>query len=183
MGKSGSGKTTLFEALTRLRASDGGIELDAKPLADWDEASLREHVALIGQKPFLFAGSIAENIRLGRPAATDDEVLEAARRAQVLAFADALPAGLATVLGPRGRGLSGGQAHRVALARLFLRDPALILLDEPTAHLDAVTQAQVLDAILDFAQGRTLILATHASSVAQRLTRVVRLTDGKLEAA
>ncbi|MVW79218.1 thiol reductant ABC exporter subunit CydD [Bordetella sp. 02P26C-1] len=183
MGESGSGKTTLLEALTRMRSSEGHIELDGVVLADWDEAALRERVALIGQKPFLFAGSIADNIRLGRPAATDDEVLEAARRAQVLAFADALPAGLATLLGPRGRGLSGGQAQRVALARLFLRDPALILLDEPTAHLDEATQAQVLEAILDFAQGRTLILATHASSVAQRLARVVRLVDGKLEAA
>lgn len=183
MGESGSGKTTLFEALTRLRTSDGGIELDGVPLANWNEAELRDRVALIGQKPFLFAGSIAENIRLGRPQATDDEVHEAARQAQVLAFADALPAGLATMLGPRGRGLSGGQAQRVALARLFLRDPALILLDEPTAHLDETTQAQVLEAILDFAQGRTLILSTHASLVAQRLARRVRLVDGKLEAA
>lgn len=183
MGPSGSGKTTLLETLCRLRPGQGAIELGGIPLADWDESALRTHVALIGQKSFLFAGSIADNIRLGRPDATDAQVHEAARRAYVWEFASSLPAGLGTELGTRGRGLSGGQAQRVALARLFLRDPGLILLDEPTAHLDGAMQMQVLDEILVFAQGRTLLLATHASAVAQRLSRTIQVVHSKLEPA
>ncbi|CFO33551.1 ABC transporter ATP-binding protein [Bordetella pertussis] len=94
--------------------------------------------------------------------------------------AQALPRGLDTPLGSRGHGLSGGQAQRVALARLFLRDPGLILLDEPAAHLDAATQARVLDEVLAFAQGRTLLLATHADAVARRLPRQWMLEQGRL---
>ncbi|MBO9353366.1 thiol reductant ABC exporter subunit CydD [Bordetella petrii] len=183
MGPSGSGKTTLLETLSRLRPATGAIALDGVPLADWDEAALRARVALVGQRPYLYAGSIADNIRLGRPDASDELVRQAARRACVLEFARALPAGLDTVLGSRGLGLSGGQAQRVALARLFLREPGLILLDEPTAHLDAATQARVLDEILAYARGRTLLLATHAPAVARRLPGTLRLAQGKLEPA
>ncbi|WP_238923602.1 thiol reductant ABC exporter subunit CydD [Achromobacter ruhlandii] len=183
MGPSGIGKSTLIEALARLRPSQGDIRLDGVPLAQWDEAALRARVALIGQKPQLLAGSIADNIRLGRPDASDDAVREAARRAYVLEFAQNLPQGLDTPLGSRGHGLSGGQAQRVALARLFLRDPGLILLDEPTAHLDEATQARVLDEILAFADGRTLLLATHSPLVAARFARVLRVADAKVKDA
>ncbi|OCZ70471.1 thiol reductant ABC exporter subunit CydD [Achromobacter xylosoxidans] len=183
MGPSGIGKSTLIEALARLRPSQGDIRLDGVPLAQWDEAALRARVALIGQKPQLLAGSIADNIRLGRPDASDDAVREAARRACVLEFAQNLPQGLDTLLGSRGHGLSGGQAQRVALARLFLRDPGLILLDEPTAHLDEATQARVLDEILAFADGRTLLLATHSPLVAARFARVLRVADAKVKDA
>lgn len=183
MGPSGIGKSTLIEAIARLRPFQGDIRLDGLPLQEWDEAALRERVALIGQKPQLLAGSIADNIRLGRPDASDVEVRAAAGRACVLEFADALPQGLDTPLGGRGHGLSGGQAQRVALARLFLRDPALILLDEPTAHLDEATQTRVLDEILAFAAGRSLLLATHSPAVAARLGRTLRVADGKVEEA
>ncbi len=101
----------------------------------------------------------------------------------MLEFAQALPEGLNTPLGSRGHGLSGGQAQRVALARLFLRDPGLILLDEPTAHLDDATQSRVLDEILAFAAGRTLLLATHSPAVAARFGRVLRVADGNVEDA
>ncbi|MGS1008618.1 thiol reductant ABC exporter subunit CydD [Achromobacter anxifer] len=183
MGPSGIGKSSLVEAIARLRPFQGDIRIDGQPLADWDEATLRQRVALIGQKPQLLTGSIADNIRLGRPDASDAEVQAAARRACVLEFADDLPQGLATQLGGRGHGLSGGQAQRVALARLFLRDPGLILLDEPTAHLDEDTQARVLDEILEFSAGRTLLLATHAPAVAARLGRTLRVAGGKVEDA
>ncbi|AOB28596.1 thiol reductant ABC exporter subunit CydD [Bordetella bronchiseptica] len=179
-GASGAGKTTLLELLARLRDGAGAIALDGMPLADWDEAALRERVVLIGQRPYLYAGSIGDNIRLARPGASAAQVEEAARRACVMEFAQALPRGLDTPLGSRGHGLSGGQAQRVALARLFLRDPGLILLDEPAAHLDAATQARVLDEILDFARGRTLLLATHADAVARRLPRQWALEQGRL---
>lgn len=183
MGESGIGKSTLIEAIARLRPCTGDVRIDGTPLAQWREADLRARVALIGQKPQLLAGSIADNIRLGRPSASDAEVLEAARRACVLEFAESLPQGLATPLGSRGHGLSGGQAQRVALARLFLRDPGLILLDEPTAHLDEATQARVLDEILAFAAGRTLLLATHSPAVAARFSRVLRIADAKVKDA
>lgn len=183
MGPSGIGKSTLIEAVARLRPFDGDVRVDGVPLDDWDEAALRQRVALIGQKPQLLAGSIADNIRLGRPGASDADLREAARRACVLEFSDALPQGLDTLLGSRGHGLSGGQAQRVALARLFLRDPGLILLDEPTAHLDDATQARVLDEILAFSTGRTLLLATHSPAVAARFGRVLRVVRGKLEDA
>lgn len=183
MGPSGIGKSTLIEAIARLRPADGDVRIDGVPLADWSESALRGRVALIGQKPQLLAGSIADNIRLGRPDTTDAQLHDAARRACVLEFAAGLPQGLDTLLGSRGQGLSGGQAQRVALARLFLREPGLILLDEPTAHLDDDTQRRVLDEILEFARGRTLLLATHAPAVAARCGRVVRVADGKLEGA
>ncbi|WP_255468988.1 thiol reductant ABC exporter subunit CydD [Achromobacter sp. UMC46] len=183
MGPSGIGKSTLIEALARLRPFEGDVRIDGVPLAGWDEAALRGRVALIGQKPQLLAGSIADNIRLGRPGASDADLREAARRACVLEFSDALPHGLDTLLGSRGHGLSGGQAQRVALARLFLRDPGLILLDEPTAHLDEATQDRVLDEILAFSAGRTLLLATHAPTVAARLGRVLRVAREKVEEA
>ena len=183
MGPSGIGKSTLIEGIARLRPCLGDVRIDGAPLDQWREADLRARVALIGQKPQLLAGSIADNIRLGRPAASDADVLEAARRACVLEFASSLPQGLDTPLGSRGHGLSGGQAQRVALARLFLRDPGLILLDEPTAHLDEATQARVLDEILAFAAGRTLLLVTHSPAVAARLPRVLRIADAKVKDA
>lgn len=183
MGPSGIGKSTLVEAIARLRPASGDIRIDGLPLAEWNESALRQRVALIGQRPQLLAGSIADNIRLGRPDASDAQLHEAARRACVLEFSAELPQGLDTPLGSRGHGLSGGQAQRVALARLFLRDPGLILLDEPTAHLDEATQARVLDEILEFSEGRTLLLATHAPAVAARFGRVVRVARGKVEDA
>lgn len=183
MGPSGIGKSTLIEAIARLRPAQGDIRLDGVPLDQWGEADLRARVALIGQKPQLLAGSIADNIRLGRPQADDATLREAARRACVLEFAAGLPQGLDTLLGSRGHGLSGGQAQRVALARLFLRDPGLILLDEPTAHLDEATQARVLDEILAFAAGRTLLLATHSPAVAARFPRVLRIADAQVKDA
>ncbi|MGV2861754.1 thiol reductant ABC exporter subunit CydD [Achromobacter sp. AGC39] len=183
MGPSGIGKSTLIEAVARLRPCQGNILIDGQPLEAWDEAALRGRVALIGQTPQLLAGSIADNIRLGRPAASDEDVHEAARRACVLAFTDTLPQGLDTRLGSRGHGLSGGQAQRVALARLFLRDPGLVLLDEPTAHLDETTQARVLDEIVEFSKDRTLLLSTHSPAVAARVGQVLRLANGRLEAA
>ncbi|AZR95574.1 thiol reductant ABC exporter subunit CydD [Bordetella trematum] len=182
MGASGAGKSSLLQVLGRLGVqAEGGLWLDGRPLADWDEAALRERVAFIGQRPYLLAGTLADNIRLARPLADDAAVAEAARRARVLEFIQDWPEGLQTPLDDRGRGLSGGQAQRLALARLFLRDPALILLDEPTAHLDEDTQARVIDEILAFAQGRTLVLATHSAAVAERLPRRWQLTDGRLE--
>ncbi|MDZ5448544.1 thiol reductant ABC exporter subunit CydD [Labrys sp. ZIDIC5] len=178
-GESGIGKSSLLETLARLRPGEG-IRIAGFDLAEIDEASLRAGVAFISQRSRLFHGSIADNIRLGKPAASAAEIARAAAQACVLDFASKLPEGLDTPIGEGGVGLSGGEGHRVALARLFLRDPGLILLDEPTAHLDTATQARVLDALLDFAEGRTMIVATHSPAVAARLDEAWRLVGGKL---
>ncbi len=180
VGESGIGKSTLLEAVARMRAFEGRIRLDGQGLADIAEPELRTRVAFLGQRPRLFHGTIAENIRLGCRSACDAKVHEAARRAAVLPFASALPDRLDTLIGEGGIGLSGGEAHRVALARIFLRDPGLILLDEPTAHLDAETESQVLDALMAFAVGRTMIVATHSAAVAARMDGVYRIVGAKV---
>jgi len=172
LGPSGIGKSTLIELLARLRAYGGHVELGGVDLTAIEEGALRRQVAVLGQRPRLFHGTIASNIRLGRPHASDSEVRAAAQRACVLDFADRLPEGLETPIGERGRGLSGGEAQRVALARIFLRDPGLILLDEPTAHLDVETEARVMQAILSFAWGRSLLVATHSMAVAEQMGRI-----------
>ena len=183
LGGSGVGKTTLLEVLARLQTAEGPLRLDGRPLAEWPESRLRERVILIGQRPCLLQGSIADNIRLGRPEASAAEISRAAQRACVTEFSQHMPHGLDSRLDPRGHGLSGGQAQRVALARLYLRAPGLILLDEPTAHLDEATRNAVLDGLLDFARGRTLLLVTHSVEVARRLQRRLRLENGRIGAA
>ncbi|WP_414653733.1 thiol reductant ABC exporter subunit CydD [Geminicoccus sp.] len=171
VGESGSGKTSLLEALARLRSAEGTIAIGGCPLAGLPEARLRAMVAMVGQRPRIFAGSIAENIRVGRPRASEAEVRRAADLALVTEFAP----DLAMPLGENGLGLSGGEAHRVALARLFLRDPGLILLDEPTAHLDLQTEQRLLDNLMAFARGRTMLVATHSATVAARMDRTLRI--------
>ncbi|KQT84046.1 thiol reductant ABC exporter subunit CydD [Aurantimonas sp. Leaf443] len=183
LGPSGCGKTTLLETLARLREADGTVRLGAVPLSEIAEAAFRERVAFVGQRPRLFHGTIADNIRLGRPQAGAAALRRAAELAEVDAFADLLPGGLDAPVGDGGLGLSGGEAQRVALARLYLRDPGLILLDEPTAHLDRATQERVLDKLLTFADGRTLLLATHSPAVAARMDLVLTLEGGRLVAA
>lgn len=180
LGTSGIGKSTLLEAVAGLRAFTGDIRIDGKALGDIDEAELRRRVGMLGQRPRLFAGSIADNIRLGRRDADHGAVRLAAQQARVSDFADALPEGPATRLGEDGLGLSGGEIQRIALARIYLRDPGLVLLDEPTAHLDAATEALVLDGLAEFARGRTLIVATHSHAVAARMDKVFRIAGGEL---
>ena len=177
MGASGSGKSTLLEAVAGLRPHAGRILLDDSEAAP---AALRARIALLGQRPAIFAGSIADNIRLGAPHADEAEIADAARRAGVMEFAAALPDGLDTLLGENGLGLSGGEIQRVALARLYLRPAGLLLLDEPTAHLDAGTEALVLDGLVDFARGRTMLVVTHSPAVAARLHRCLTLENGML---
>lgn len=180
LGPSGIGKSTLLEAIARLRPYEGALALDHIPLNDWSEPDLRGRVALLSQRPRIIHASIAANIALARPNASPAEIARAAALAHVTPFADALPDGLETLLGEDGMGLSGGQAQRVALARIFLRDAGLILLDEPTAHLDAALEQAVLDNLLRYARGRTLIIATHSLAVAARMGKAYRIANGTL---
>lgn len=180
LGPSGIGKSTLLEAVARLRHFDGAIALDRRPLSDWPEVELRARVTMLGQRPRIFAGSMAHNIALARPGASIADIRRTAERAHVAGFADALPAGLDTLLGEGGLGLSGGQVQRIALARIYLRDAGLILLDEPTAHLDAALEQAVLAELKQFARGRTLIIATHSLAVAARMDKAWRIAGERL---
>lgn len=155
VGPSGSGKSTLLDALAGwLTPEQGRIAIPATA-----------RVALAGQRPWLFHGSIADNLRIGAPDASDADIENAARIAQVLLFTGRLPEGLNTVIGERGFGLSGGEARRVALARALLRRPQLLLLDEPTAFLDPGTEADLLSALDAHLRDCTLIVATHSEAV------------------
>lgn len=180
LGQSGIGKSSLIEAIARLREAEGVIRIGGLALGAIDEAALRRHVTLLVQRPRLFHGTLADNLRLARPDADDAMLRAAAERALVADLADHRPKGLDAPIGERGHGLSGGEAHRLALARLYLTDPGLVLLDEPTAHLDAETEARVVDGILAFCAGRTLFIATHSERLARRMDRVFRLEGGRL---
>ncbi|QQR41171.1 thiol reductant ABC exporter subunit CydD [Devosia rhizoryzae] len=180
LGASGSGKSTLLELLAQLRDAEGSVQLDGRAISDWPEAELRGRSFLLPQKPRLIHGSIADNIALARPGASRRDIQRAAEQASVAPFAAALPDGLDTIIGEDGLGLSGGQAQRVAVARLFLREAGLILLDEPTAHLDQALEAEVMVNILSFAQGRTLIIATHSLAVAASMDKAWRIAGGGL---
>ncbi|HEV7269292.1 thiol reductant ABC exporter subunit CydD [Pseudoxanthomonas sp.] len=170
VGASGEGKSTLLEALAGWLPVHAG-RLQRTP-------GLR--IGYAPQRPFLFAGSLRDNLRMARPDASEAELEQAAEAAQVMRFAARLPEGLDTVTGERGFGLSGGEARRVALARVFLRDPDLLLLDEPTAFLDAATEAAVLQAIRHFATGRAVVLATHSAAARAAMTEVWQVRDGRL---
>ena len=164
VGPSGAGKSSVIEILLGfVRPDSGRVTLNGADIADLVPQSLNRLTAWIGQRPVLFAGSIRDNIRFARPEATEAEVAEAARAARVSEFADTLPDGLDTRVGEGGYGLSGGQAQRVAIARAFLKNAPLLLLDEPTAHLDPATESDVLDGLRRLAVGRTVIMASHSA--------------------
>jgi thiol reductant ABC exporter CydD subunit len=176
VGPSGAGKSTVLSVLLGFVQPDSGrVLVDWDDLADLSPDAWRERIAWVPQRPHLFAGSVAANIRLGRPDASDAEVREAARAANALAFVEALPSGFDTPLGDRGAGLSAGQRQRIALARAFLRDAPLLLLDEPTSNLDAESEAAVLDAVRRLTASRTVILVAHRPALAAMADRTVPL--------
>ncbi|WP_339155949.1 thiol reductant ABC exporter subunit CydD [Actinomadura luteofluorescens] len=177
VGPSGAGKSTVLAVLLGFVHPDSGrVLVDWDDLADLAPDAWRERIAWVPQRPHLFAGSVAANIRLGRPDASDAEVREAARAANALGFVDALPSGFDTPLGDRGAGLSAGQRQRIALARAFLRDAPLLLLDEPTSNLDTESEAAVLDAVHRLAESRTVILVAHRPALAAMADRTVPIT-------
>lgn len=181
VGGSGVGKSTLAYLATRLLDPDGGvIRLDGRDLRELRLDDIRRHVVLVEQEPTLFHASVADNIRYVRPGATDAEVTRAAEAAGIARFIAALPKGFATLVGERGLALSAGERQRIALARAFLADPAVLVLDEPTAALDAIAQRQVIDGYQAVMKGRTTLLITHRRELAMAADRVVVLEGARV---
>jgi thiol reductant ABC exporter CydD subunit len=175
-GPSGAGKSTVLRLLLGLAVpSDGRILVDGTDLRDLDLSRWRASLAWVPQRPHLFATSIADNIRLGRPDATEPELHAAARAAHADGFVRALPAGYATTLGDRGTGLSAGQRQRLALARAVLKDAPLLLLDEPTAHLDLGSEAALLSGTESLLTARTALVVAHRPALLALADRTVRL--------
>ncbi|WP_191887017.1 thiol reductant ABC exporter subunit CydD [Streptomyces mutabilis] len=178
VGPSGAGKSTLLSTLLGfVRPTGGRIRVGGADLTDLDLEQWHARVAWVPQHPHLYAGTIAENVRLARPDADDDAVRRALRDADALAFVDALPDGAATVLGEGGSGLSAGQRQRLALARAFLADRPVLLLDEPTAALDGATETEIVAAVRRLAKGRTVLLVVHRPALLEVADRVVRLEE------
>nr|WP_079083520.1 thiol reductant ABC exporter subunit CydD [Streptomyces antibioticus] len=182
VGPSGAGKSTLLALLLGFtrpsagRITVGGIDLDRLDMDEW-----RRRLAWVPQRPHLFAASVADNIRLGRPGASEAEVRQAARDAYADAFIEALPQGYDTPLGEHGAGLSAGQRQRIAIARAFLKDAPVLLLDEPTAHLDPDSEAAVTHATVRLMRGRTAIMVAHRTSLLPYADRIVTLRAGQVD--
>lgn len=181
VGPSGSGKSTLAALVLRmLDPRDGSVRLDGVDLRDVDLRELRSRIALVQQEAVMFTGTIEENIRQGRPDASERQLLQAAEMARVTEFAHRLPEGLQTMVSERGSSLSGGQRQRISLARAFLKDAPVLVLDEPTTGLDPENVVLVNEAIAELAEGRTCILVTHDADTARTADRVVVVEQGRI---
>ncbi len=183
VGPSGAGKTTVFQLLLRFYDPDTGrLTLDGVDLRELDPNDLRAHIGLVPQEPVVFSADAWENIRYGRPDASDDDVRAAAEAASAADFLDALPEGFATFLGEKGVRLSGGQRQRIAIARAILRDPKVLILDEATSALDAESERAVQTALTGLMQNRTTLVIAHRLATVMAADRIVVLEDGRIVA-
>ncbi len=185
VGPNGSGKSTLVNLLPRFYdPNQGEVILDGINLRDACLRDVREQMALVPQETHLFDETILENIRYGRPGASEEEVITAARQAHVLSFTESMPMGLMTPVGDQGKQLSGGQRQRISLARAILRRPSILILDEPTSAIDAQSEQLIYASLKDFVVGRTTLLITHCLTPAllEFLTRIVVLDRGRVVA-
>ncbi len=181
VGASGSGKSTIADLLSRQLDPDGGrVLLDGRDLRTLALADIRRHVAVVEQDPFIFHASIAENVRYAEPGASDSEVLGALGAAALDGLLASLPEGAGTVVGERGRQLSAGERQRVAVARAFLTDPAVLVLDEATGALDPASEARLLEGYAALMRERTTVLITHRPELARRADRAVVIRDGRV---
>ncbi|NNK38903.1 MAG: ATP-binding cassette domain-containing protein, partial [Xanthomonadales bacterium] len=183
VGPSGAGKSTSFQLLLRFYdLQSGRIRVDDKDIARVDPRALRRQIGLVPQETVLFGESALENIRYGRPSASDDEVREAAALAAADAFIGELPDGYETYLGERGTRLSGGQRQRIAIARAILKDPPILLLDEATSSLDAESERLVQAALEGLMANRTTLVIAHRLATVKKVDRIVVMNRGRIEA-
>ena len=179
VGPSGGGKTTLCSLIPRFYdVADGSIKIDGLDVRDVTQQSLRRNVGVVQQDVFLFAASIMENIRYGRPGASEDDVIAAAKRAEIYDDIMAMPEGFNTYVGERGVLLSGGQKQRISIARIFLKDPPVLILDEATSALDSITEAKIQKAFDELAKGRTTLIIAHRLSTVRGASRILVVRDG-----
>ena len=179
VGPSGGGKTTLCQLIPRFYdITDGSITIDGKDIRNVTQRSLHKNIGIVQQEVFLFADTIFENIRYGKPDATMEEVVEAAKKAEIYEDILAMPQGFDTYVGERGTLLSGGQKQRVAIARIFLKNPPILILDEATSALDSVTEAKIQRAFDHLAMGRTTLIIAHRLSTIRSADRIISIADG-----
>lgn len=181
VGPSGGGKSTLCQLIPRFyEVSDGAIRVDGTDVRALTQASLHRAIGVVQQDVFLFADTVRENIRYGRPDATDEEIVEAAKRAEIYDDIMAMPQGFDTYVGERGTMLSGGQKQRVSIARIFLKNPPILILDEATSALDSVTEVRIQHAFDELSRGRTTLIIAHRLSTIRSADRILVIEDGRI---
>ena len=181
VGPSGGGKSTLCQLIPRFyEVSDGAIRVDGTDVRAFTQASLHRAIGIVQQDVFLFADTVRENIRYGRPDATDEEIVEAAKRAEIYDDIMAMPQGFDTYVGERGTMLSGGQKQRVSIARIFLKNPPILILDEATSALDSVTEVKIQHAFDELSRGRTTLIIAHRLSTIRSADRILVIEDGRI---
>ena len=184
VGPSGAGKTTIFQLLLRFYdPASGTIAIDGQNIASFEPQALRGAYGFVPQEPAIFSATVAENIRFGRPDASDADVRAAAEAAAALEFIEAMPEGFDSDLGQKGVRLSGGQRQRIAIARAILRDPPILLLDEATSALDSESEAKVQAALDRLQKGRTTLVIAHRLATVQNADRILVLEGGEIAAS
>ena len=179
VGPSGGGKSTLCQLIPRFYdVSSGSIKIDGQDVRDVTQKSIHQNIGIVQQDVFLFADTVLENIRYGKPDATMDEVIAAAKKAEIYDDIMEMPNGFDTYVGERGTLLSGGQKQRISIARIFLKNPPILILDEATSALDSVTEAKIQKAFDTLAQGRTTLIIAHRLSTIRSAQRIISITDG-----
>ena len=181
VGPSGGGKTTLCQLIPRFYdVTDGSISIDGQDIRDVTKTSLHQNIGIVQQDVFIFADTILENIRYGRPEATFDEVVEAAKRAEIYDDIMEMPDKFDTNVGERGTKLSGGQKQRLSIARIFLKDPRILILDEATSALDTVTEQRIQKSFDELAVGRTSLVIAHRLATVRNADRIIVIEDGRI---
>ena len=181
VGQSGGGKTTLCSLIPRFyEAQSGTIKIDGTDIRDVTKGSLRKSIGIVQQDVFIFADTIRENIRYGRPDATDEEIEEAAKCAEIYDDICQMPDGFDTYVGERGVRLSGGQKQRVSIARIFLKNPKILILDEATSALDTITEQKIQRSFDALSKGRTSLIIAHRLATVQDADRIVLIDDGRI---
>ncbi|MBQ2678180.1 MAG: ABC transporter ATP-binding protein [Firmicutes bacterium] len=182
VGHSGGGKTTLCQLIPRFYdVTEGAIYIDGTDIRDVTKTSIRENIGIVQQEVFIFADSVYENIRYGRPSATFEEVVEAAKKAEIYDDIMEMPDQFETYVGERGTQLSGGQKQRLSIARIFLKDPKILILDEATSALDTVTERRIQASFDELAKGRTTLVIAHRLSTVRDADRIVVIENGRIE--